>query len=170
MSKWGEFEFGDFEKVAKAFQKAVDEDMIQKFIRDFLNEMAWRVIREIKRRMQEQDIIASHDLIDKWGVGSIVQSGDEYSIEIFCPLEYASYVEYGFRAHWVPGYWSGDHFVYVPGYKPPPGEPAGMQVGPKNGWVEGRFMMTLSMKAIEKQLPKYLEKRQKQLLENLLKG
>lgn len=170
MAKWGKFEFKEFEKMAKAFQKAVDEDVIDGFIRDFINEMAQRLVRKIKQYMREQNIIASHQLIDSWRIGPITRQGDEYSIEIFCPVEYASYVEYGFRAHWVPGYWLGDHFVYDPSYKPPLGEPAGIQVGPKNGWVPGRFMMTLSTKVLEKELPKYLEKRMEKLLEKLMKG
>lgn len=55
--------------------------------------------------------------------------GDTYVIEIMNPTEYASYVEYGHR---TPSH---------------------------NGWVKGKFMMTISEREIERIAPSLLEKR-----------
>lgn len=46
-------------------------------------------------------------LRERWDVGSITKSGETYSVEVFNPMEYASYVEFGHRTRnhkgWVPG-------------------------------------------------------------------
>ena len=60
--------------------------------------------------------------------------GDTYVIEIINSVEYASYVEYGHR--------TANH----------------------NGWVKGRFMMTISEQELEKIAPKVLENKIKKYL------
>jgi hypothetical protein len=166
MPKWGNFDFSEFERMRDRFQKALDGQIIEQFIRDFTMEIAMRAIRKIKKRSP----VGNGQLRRMWQVGKVEQQGDAYNIEIFNNLDYASFVEFGFRAHWVPGYWQGNMFVYVKNYKPPEGQPGGMQVGPRNGWVEGRFMMAISMKEIEQELPQYLAKRQVKLLNDLMNG
>lgn len=65
--------------------------------------------------------------------------GDTYVIEITNPVEYASYVEYGHRTR------NG------------------------KGWVEGRFMMTISEQEIKSIAPRILENKIKKLLGDCLK-
>lgn len=60
--------------------------------------------------------------------------GNVYKIEIINPVEYASYVEYGHRTR--------NH----------------------KGWVEGKFMMTISEQEIQTIAPKVLENKIKKLL------
>lgn len=60
--------------------------------------------------------------------------GNVYKIEITNPVEYASYVEYGHRTR--------NH----------------------KGWVEGKFMMTISEQEIQSIAPKVLENKIKKLL------
>lgn len=160
MSKWGNFEFGELTRLAKTFQKAIDERVVERFIKDFLLEMAYRAERKIKRRTP----VNTGDLRRKWTVGRVERHGNSYVVEIFNPLEYASFIENGFRAHWVPGEWIGNQFKYIEGHN------KGMQVGEKNGWVEGRFMMHISIKEIERELPRYLERRSAELLNNIVNG
>ena len=62
--------------------------------------------------------------------------GTDYVIEIINPVEYASYVEFGHRTR--------NH----------------------KGWVEGKFMLTISEDEIRNATPRILEKK----LENYLKG
>ena len=62
--------------------------------------------------------------------------GTDYVIDIINPVEYASYVEYGHRTR--------NH----------------------KGWVEGRFMLTISEDEIRNSAPRILEKK----LKNYLKG
>lgn len=60
--------------------------------------------------------------------------GNEYVIEIINPVEYASYVEFGHRTR--------DH----------------------KGWVEGKFMLTISENEIRNSAPKILENKLKKYL------
>jgi hypothetical protein len=182
MSKLGSFDYSQFKKLMQGFQNAVDKKVIDKFIEEFLLEMAFRADRKIKKRTpvgvygtKEVSFITKEkvklvkfktkggkevnftakikskhveftahsnktggQLRRNWQVGNVEKQGDSYIIEIFNNTEYASYVEFGHRTM--------NH----------------------KGWVEGRFMATISMKEIEKDLPKFLEKKQTQLLEQIL--
>lgn len=72
------------------------------------------------------------------------RSGKTYRIDVYNNLDYAKHLEYGFRSHWVPGKWEGDTFVYIKGYKRAKGDkedPGGMYVGPKDGYVKGRYVL-----------------------------
>lgn len=160
MAKWGKFDFSEFENLAKTFKKALDDRVIERFMRDFLLEMAYRAERKIKKRTPENTGL----LREKWQVGKVERHGNALVVEIFNPVEYASFVEYGFRSHWVPGYWKGKTFVYDRNAQ------TGMYVGPKDGWVPGHFMATISMREIEKELPRYLERRTMELLDNIMNG
>lgn len=160
MSRLGSFEFDEFKRLEKTFQKAIDERVVERFIKDFLLEMAYRAESKIKRRTP----VNTGDLRRKWTVGRVERHGNSYVVEIFNPLEYASFVENGFRSHWVPGEWVNNQFKYILGHN------KGMQVGEKNGWVEGRFMMRISMKEIEREFPIYLERRSAELLNNIVNG
>lgn len=65
--------------------------------------------------------------------------GDTYVIEIINPTEYASYVEFGHRTR--------NH----------------------KGWVEGKFMLTISEQEIESAAPAILEKKIKKVLGDCFK-
>ena len=65
---------------------------------------------------------------------SINKSGDQYVIEVFNPVHYSPYVEYGHRTR-----------------------------GGK-GWVEGTFMLTISEEALKSQAPAIVEKMLKKKL------
>ncbi|MGG3278866.1 HK97 gp10 family phage protein [Paenibacillus solani] len=136
MAKWGKFDFAEMDKMAKAFKKALDERVIERFIHEFLLEMAYRGEGKIKKRTP----VDSGELRRNWRVGSIERQGDSFVVEIFNNTEYASYVENGHRNR------------------------------EKTDWVEGRFMMAISMKQLEKELPVYLERRQGELLKQIMNG
>ncbi|MGG1598037.1 HK97 gp10 family phage protein [Paenibacillus naphthalenovorans] len=137
MPKWGKFDFSEFEQLAKTFKKALDERVIERFIKDFLLEMAFRAERKIKKRTP----VDTGELRRNWQVGRVERRGDAYQVEIWNNTEYAPYVEYGHR--------TGADLTK---------------------WVEGRFMMTISMQEIERELPRYLEKRMTQLLNDIMNG
>lgn len=69
----------------------------------------------------------------------IVRSGNLFRIVIVNPVEYASYVEYGHRQ--TPG-------RYVPAL--------GKRL--KEGWVLGKFMLTISAEEIQRKSPQIIEK------------
>jgi hypothetical protein len=137
VAKWGKFDFDELKRMAKNFQKALDDRVIGRFIQDFLLEMAYRAERKVKKRTP----VDSGELRRNWRVGKAVRHGDAYQVEIYNNTEYAPYVEFGHR--------TGEDLTK---------------------WVEGRFMMTISMKEIEQELPVYLEKRMTQLLNQLMNG
>lgn len=142
MAKWGSFEFGEFERLAKTFKTALDQRIIDRWIREFLLEMAFRAERKIKKRTPVGVGTASPgNLRRNWQVGNVVKKGNAYEVEIYNNTEYAGYVEFGHRA--------GRN---------------------STRWVEGRFMMTIAMKEIERELPKFIEKKQVELLEQLMNG
>ena len=68
------------------------------------------------------------------------RAGNDYIIEIINPVEYASYVEYGHRTR--------NH----------------------QGWVKGRFMLTISEQEIDRDAPRILEKKIKKKLEEVFKN
>lgn len=142
MAKWGSFDFSEMENMAKTFKKALDERVVDRFIQDFLLEMAYRAERKIKKRTPVgQGTPAPGNLRRNWKVGKVERRGNAYVVEIFNNTDYASFVEFGHRT--------------------------GIDL---TKWVEGRFMMTISMKEMEQELPRYLEKRQMELLKKLMNG
>lgn len=142
MAKWGSFDFSEMENMAKTFKKALDERVIDRFIQDFLLEMAYRAERKIKKRTPVGvGTPAPGNLRRNWKVGRVERRGNAYVVEIFNNVEYASFREFGHRS--------------------------GVDL---TNWTEGRFMMTISMKEMEQELPRYLEKRQMELLKKLMNG
>lgn len=83
-----------------------------------------------------------------WTIGEVSKVGDKYTVEVFNPVHYASYVEYGHRQE--PG-------RYVP------------QIGKKlkKAWVPGRFMLTISENEIRDNLESIIQKRLKVILEKM---
>ncbi|WP_039237542.1 HK97 gp10 family phage protein [Clostridium sp. K25] len=136
MSRLGSFDYSGFKDMAKRFNKALDERVIERWIREFLLEMAFRAERKIKKRTP----VDSGHLRRNWQVGNVEKRGNAYVVEIFNNIEYASFVNNGHRTR--------DH----------------------KGWVEGRFMVEISLDEIERQLPKFLEKKQLELLNQILNG
>lgn len=139
----GKFDYSEFKKLAENFEKAIDGKTVDKLLEEFLLEMAFRAERKIKKRTPvgvypQGSGRTGGHLRRNWKVGEIRKYGNSYVIGIYNPVEYASYREFGHRTR--------DH----------------------EGWVEGRFMMTISMQEIERELPKFLEKRAEKLLKEIL--
>ena len=74
-----------------------------------------------------------------WTVGEVIKSGDTYSIDVINPTLYASYVEHGHR--------TSNH----------------------EGWVEGRFMLTISTQELEAQSPALIEAKLNKFLREAMK-
>lgn len=137
MAKWGSFDFREVEQLAQDFKKALDERIIERFIREFLLEMAYRADRKIKKRTP----VDTGELRRNWAVGPVVRQGNSFVVELSNNTEYASFVEFGHRA--------GKDLTV---------------------WVDGRFMMTISMQEIEQALPRSLAKKQEDLLNQIMNG
>lgn len=84
-----------------------------------------------------------------WSIGAMEKRGNMYCIEVINPTFYASYVEYGHRQQ--PG-------RYVPAI--------GKRL--KEGWVKGKFMLTISEQELDSQAPSILENKLTQFLKNCI--
>ena len=88
------------------------------------------------------DIVNNGDYRRNWKSDKTAkQSGKRYIVRFYNPLDYAGHLEYGFRSHFVPGHWEGNTFVH--NRDDPEG---GMFVGPKGGYVRGRFVLRRAVK------------------------
>lgn len=154
MAKMGKFDpqaLKDFQqKLEKLNQGEVDA-----FLEDCTKELAARLLRMVVKRTPVGQYPKGSGkkggtLRRGWtgnqrqAAGSYVDNltirheGSNYIIEIVNPVEYASYVEYGHR--------TADH----------------------KGWVDGRFMMTISENDLKTIAPKVLENKLKKFLGGVL--
>ena len=104
-----------------------------KFLREFLLEMADRVIARVKRK--DRTPVDTGALKRSWELGDVQGEGENISVEILNGMEYATYVEYGHRV---------------------------VRNGVEVGWCEGRFMLKISIDEIRKQMPLRYQKEFKQ--------
>jgi hypothetical protein len=74
-----------------------------------------------------------------WTIGEVVKTGNTYTIEVINPTEYAPYVEFGHR--------TPNHM----------------------GWVEGKFMLTISEQELQKDAPKILMNKLKTFMGGVFK-
>jgi hypothetical protein len=168
MAKWGKCDFKQFEKLQNKLQQLekIDRD---KFCQDMIKELAARLLAKVIKRTPVGEYEPSSgvlggtlrrgwtaqsereaELTAVFGGGNSVKSyvdsiqvtktGDMYQIEIINPVHYASYVEYGHRTR--------DH----------------------KGWVEGRFMLTISEQELDAQAPAILERKLEKILGGLFNG
>ena len=145
MAKSGTFNFQDFEKIKDNLEK-LNQEQVDLFIDACAKELAARLLAKVIKRTPVGDYPNSSGkkggtLRRGWTGGknssavayadslTIHHFGDAYVIEIINPVEYASYVEFGHR--------TANH----------------------KGWVNGRFMLTISEQEIQQAAPAIIEKK-----------
>lgn len=88
------------------------------------------------------DIVNTGDYRRNWKSDQTAKrAGRRFIVRFYNPLDYAGHLEHGFRSHFVPGHWEGHTFVYNRD-----DAEGGMFVGPKGGYVRGRFTMKRAVK------------------------
>lgn len=118
------FDFTEFNRFRGNFARlALGFDQ---WIQQFLLNEGMRFIREVKYRTP----VDTGDLRNHWKLDGITRVGDELHVWFVNTMYYATYVEYG---HAKP-------------YK------SGAAVGGPD-WVEGYFMMTVSLEVIQRNMP-----------------
>lgn len=132
----------DLKKLKRELEK--QNKSVDDFIQSCAKELAARLLRIVTKRTPKGDYPKGSGkkggtLIRGWTTGTIIKEGSSYKIEIINPVEYASYVEYGHR--------TANH----------------------KGWVNGKFMMTISEQELEKIAPKVLENKIKKYLGGCMK-
>lgn len=165
MARGGVQGFSELQKQFNDLNKRLQTADVDKFCRIVAKELAARLLAQVIKRTPVGDYPASTGkkggtLRRGWtaqteeeaasgGTGDavayanalpITKSGNVYEIEIINPVHYASYVEFGHRTR------GGD------------------------GWVQGRFMLTLSEKEVQRQSAKVVEAKLKKYLGEVFNG
>ncbi len=96
-----------------------------------IKELAARLLRKVIKRTPVGQYSAGSGktggtLRRNWTIGEVVKAGNTYTIEVINPTEYAPYVEFGHR--------TADH----------------------SGWVDGKFMLTISEQELQTDASKIL--------------
>lgn len=121
--------------------QSIQAALTSNVIDQFIRDFLLEMAYRADRKIKMRTPVDTGDLRRRWVVGEVEKVGDTYTIEISNNLDYASYVENGHR--------TGKDLT---------------------GWVEGRFMAKISMKEIERQLPDYLRRKQKEMIEKIFSG
>lgn len=162
MANGGSVDIKELEAFRKRLEETFKGEQLHSFIESCAKELAARLLAKVIKRTpvgqypkgsgkkggtlrrgwtagKQQDATAyAHSL-------KVNHFGDMYVIEIINPVEYAPYVEFGHRQE--PG-----RFVPAIGKRL------------KQGWVEGKFMLTISEQEIQKDAPRVLENKLKKKL------
>ena len=132
------FDYSEFQKFRNNFAKLTRE--FDSWIHQFLLKEGMRFIAEVKPRTP----VDTGDLRNHWKLDGITRSGDTLQVWFVNPMHYATHVEYG---HAKP-------------YK------AGAAEGSAD-WVEGYFMMTVSIEIIQRNMPARFNQQFEQFLASL---
>jgi hypothetical protein len=148
MSKWGRCDFKQLQQLQRRLDRLQKADLDQ-FCQDCAKELAARLLSKVIRRTPVGNYTGGGTLRRGWTAATeaeaesrgrsnakqyvealkVTKTGNVYQIEIVNPVHYASYVEYGHRTR--------DH----------------------KGWVQGRFMLTISEEELDNRAPAILEKK-----------
>ena len=149
MGRLGKADFKELKALQQRIEQLSTVDF-NRFYTEAAKDIASRLLTKVKKRTP----VIYGKLRDAWAVLPIERQGDQYIITVINGLQYASYVEYGHRQQprrFIPGHWEGERFIYNPD------DEGGMVL--KKAWVEGRFMLTISVQELERMAPALLEKR-----------
>ena len=144
MARWGSADFEQLKRLQKKMQKLQSADF-DKFCEQAAKELAARLLAKVIKRTPVDDGVlrrgwtaVSHAEAQGGGNSNVkayaeslivTRVGSTYEIEVINPVNYAAYVEFGHR--------TANHA----------------------GWVNGRFMLTISEQELDAQAPKILEKK-----------
>lgn len=158
MAKWGKTDFRQLKKFQQKLEK-LSRVQYNEFCEDAAKELAARLLAKVIKRTpvgQYTDGRVGGTLRRGWTAGqkhwsednqgnvrvnkiggatgfansmTVKKIGNTYQIEVINPVEYAAYVEFGHR--------TANH----------------------KGWVQGRFMMTISASEVEAAAPRIIERK-----------
>ena len=151
MARNGSVNFRDLDRFKQQVESSLGANQVDQFIESCAKELAARLLAKVIKRTPVGQYPKGSGkkggtLRRGWTNGKsqaasayagslkVNHFGNVYVIEIINPVEYASYVEFGHRTR------GGD------------------------GWVEGKFMLTISEQEVENDAPKVLENKLKKKL------
>lgn len=177
MAKWGECDFSELEDFQRNLGK-LSKTYIDEFCQEVARELAARLLAKVIPRTpvgvgtfetiegKRYTVKSGGTLRRGWTANTeseaedgsvsdatayanslrILKFGNNYIVVVENPVKYASYVEYGHRQQ--PG-------RYVPAL--------GKRL--KASWVEGKYMLTISEKELESEIPALIERKMKKYIE-----
>lgn len=136
------------------------------FLANLAEEEGQQLLQQAKTLASARQVKATGLYQRSFEAGPVQKGGAHHVVTVSNNAPYADYLEYGFRSHFVPGHWEGNAFVYQQN------DPAGgMYVGPKGGFVPGKYIMRDAASATQKtqaaRLKPKLAKYLRQHLQNL---
>ena len=151
MASGGNVDFRELQEFRRKMEASLNDDQINDFIESSAKELAARLLAKVIKRTPVGQYPASTGkkggtLRRGWTGGKtqggkayadslrVNHYGNTYVIEVVNPVEYASYVEFGHRTR--------NH----------------------EGWVEGKFMLTISEQEVQGDAAKILENKLKRKL------
>ena len=151
MASGGNVDFRELQEFRRKMEASLNDDQINDFIESCAKELAARLLAKVIKRTPVGQYPASTrkkggTLRRGWTGGKtqggkayadslrVNHYGNTYVIEVVNPVEYASYVEFGHRTR--------NH----------------------EGWVEGKFMLTISEQEVQGDAAKILENKLKRKL------
>lgn len=146
MARMGKVNFSKLEAFTQKVEKSLGKEQMNLFIEACAKELVARLLTKVIKRTPVGEYPSGSGkkggtLRRGWTAEknqavstyvnslNITKTGDKVTIEIVNPVEYASYVEYGHRTR--------NH----------------------KGWVEGKFMLTISSQEVQEAAPAILEKK-----------
>lgn len=160
MANWGKFDYSEFKQFGKDLEDM--QKAFPGFMAECVRELANRLLAKVVPRTPvgeygnhwvefttgkgehvrfwAKDSRQGGTLRKSWVVGQVKLTSKGAEIEVYNPVKYAPYVEHGHR--------TANH----------------------KGWVEGRFMMTISVAELERELPVIMERKMKKFIEKYLGG
>lgn len=135
-------DFRQLKRLQKNIQK-LDKAGLSTFSEEAVKELAARMLRKVIKRTPVgvyTDGTTGGTLRRGWTIGEVKKIGNLFEVEVINPVEYSQYVEFGHR--------TANH----------------------QGWVNGRFMMTISADQVEQAAPAILEKKLMRLLKGAFDG
>ncbi len=164
MSEFREF-FGKVEQAARGDFRKEFETFLEAIGFEFLRVLQDEIIR--RKVIDTRLLLASFEKGSTGNVWSIEEGG--LTLEVGTNVSYASYVNdghwtntKGVARRWVPGYWSGDRFIYDPSAE------TGMLL--KQKWVEGAHYWESALRIIERIYPEVLDKKLQEWLDRYFGG
>ena len=156
MSKTGGFDVSGLLKFADALEDMKED--APKIIEELAVGEGVYAVGQAKKICKAEDIVDTGTYRLNWHCGDKAvpawksgtehdgtppkQSGGTYRIDVYNNLDYASHLEYGFRAHFVPiKYFNASFVARYMAEKGLDEPPAGIYVGGKNGYVAGKFVL-----------------------------
>ena len=168
MSKFIEVDVSDYQRFFERLGKAANGDFKNE-ITGFLEGVGVEFLRVLQDEIVRREVMDSRFLLQSFEKGSedgvwTLNEGD-LTLEVGTNIKYAKFVNDGHntnppgvKARFVPGYWDGDRFIYVPGAD------TGMMLTQK--WVPGAHYWEAGLKIIKTIYPELLDRKLQEWIDN----